>query len=78
MADEIDELKCDIEQISVDNDQLKNVLDMKRNDWIEVEKQKKLNVIKSTSSASKNYAAVVSNSFTEASQKLYRSFTEAL
>ena len=36
---------------------------MKRNDWIEVEKQKKLNVIKPTSSASKNYAAVVSNSF---------------
>ena len=64
MADEIDELKCVIEQISVDNDRLKNVLDMKQNDWIEIEKPKKLNVIKPTSSASKlNYAAVVSNSF---------------
>ena len=63
MADEIDELKCVIEQICIDNDRMKNVLDMKQNDWIEIEKPNKSNVIKPTSLASKSYAAVTSNSF---------------
>ncbi len=44
MADEIDELKCVIEQICIDNDRIKNVLDMKQNDWIEIEKPNKSNV----------------------------------
>ncbi len=63
MADEIEELKCVIEQICIDNDRMKNVLDMKQNDWIEIEKPNKSNVIKPTCFASKSYTAVTSNSF---------------
>ncbi|CAB4031831.1 Hypothetical predicted protein, partial [Paramuricea clavata] len=65
MADEIESLKTVIEQITSENNQMKIILEMKQNEWIEVEKNKASSTTKSTSvtSTPKSYAAVVSNSF---------------
>ena len=49
--------------MSSENDQMKNILDLKQNNWITIEKKTPSNTIKTPNPAPKSYASIVSNSF---------------
>jgi hypothetical protein len=49
--------------MSSENDQMKNILDLKQNDWITIEKKTPSNTTKTPNPAPKSYVSIVSNSF---------------